>query len=235
MANPEQEGTLRVGQVGITNTVYTPVAIPQKIDEYFNLLLDKATAIADPFEQAFFTMVHIPYLQPFGDMNKRTSRMAANIPLIKHNLCPLSFVDVPQQAYIEGTLAVYELRRVELLRDVFVAAYERSCEQYRVVRDSVPPPDSIRVQYRSQLRDVIQTMVLEGKAPRPELLLAVTREAGVPSEDEEEFRRTALSVLASLHEGAIARYGIRPSQFAAWRDAFKSNAASRRDRLEKKA
>jgi hypothetical protein len=37
--------------------------------------------------------------------------------------CPLSFLDVPNRAYIDGTLAVYELNRVELLRDVFVWAY----------------------------------------------------------------------------------------------------------------
>jgi hypothetical protein len=37
-------------------------------------------------------------------MNKRVSRIAANIPLFNHKLCPLSFIDVPEQAYIEGTL-----------------------------------------------------------------------------------------------------------------------------------
>lgn len=42
--------------------------------------------------------VHLPYLQPFEDVNKRVSRLAANIPFIRHNLCPLSFIDVPQQA-----------------------------------------------------------------------------------------------------------------------------------------
>jgi Fic family protein len=42
-------------------------------------------------------MVHLPYLQPFEGVNKRTSRLAANIPLIRHNLCPLSFIDVPQR------------------------------------------------------------------------------------------------------------------------------------------
>jgi hypothetical protein len=41
-------------------------------------------------------MVHLPYLQPFVDVNKRVSRLAANIPMIQRNLCPLSFVDVPQ-------------------------------------------------------------------------------------------------------------------------------------------
>lgn len=54
-------------------------------------------------------MVQLPYLQPFEDVNKRVSRLAANIPLIKQKLAPLSFVDVPRNEYIEGTLGVYEL------------------------------------------------------------------------------------------------------------------------------
>ena len=59
-------------------------------------VLTKASQISDPFEQSFFVMVHLPYLQPFADINKRTSRLAANLPLIRANLCPLTFVDVPE-------------------------------------------------------------------------------------------------------------------------------------------
>ncbi|WP_255556850.1 Fic family protein [Sodalis sp. dw_96] len=53
------------------------------ISEVFDLLLAKARAITDPFEQSFFMMVHLPYLQPFADINKRTSRLAANLPLLR--------------------------------------------------------------------------------------------------------------------------------------------------------
>ena len=67
----------------------------------------------NPFEQAFFVTLHLPYLQPFEDVNKRVSRLAANIPLIHHNLCPLSFMDVPEDLYINGLLGVYELNRKE--------------------------------------------------------------------------------------------------------------------------
>ena len=54
-------------------------------------MLATAQAIHDPFEQSFFAMVQLPYLQPFDDVNKRVSRLAANIPFIKANLSPLSF------------------------------------------------------------------------------------------------------------------------------------------------
>ena len=79
------------------NSVYLPIAMPQRIEELFGIVMSMAAEIADPFEQSFFLMVHLPYLQPFEDVNKRVSRLAANIPLIQHNLCPLSFIDVPQQ------------------------------------------------------------------------------------------------------------------------------------------
>ena len=73
---------------------WLPPAIPALIDTLFHDILSKARQITDPFEQAFFAMVHLPYLQPFIDGNKRVSRLAANIPLFQRNLAPLSFVDV---------------------------------------------------------------------------------------------------------------------------------------------
>jgi hypothetical protein len=110
----------------------------QFVEERFSLLLKKAADISDPFEQAFFVMAQIPYLQPFPDANKPVSRLAANIPLLSHSLCPLTFADVPALAYTEGTLGIYELGRVELLRDVFVWAYERSCLRNR--KGEAAPP-----------------------------------------------------------------------------------------------
>ena len=71
-----------------------------EMEECFDQILASAEAMRDPFEQSFFVMVHFPYLQPFEDVNKRVSRLAANIPLIRHNLWPLSFVDVPQRDYV---------------------------------------------------------------------------------------------------------------------------------------
>lgn len=75
-------------------STYIPTAIPQLISEMFELLLTKAAAIRDPFEQSLFLMVQLPYLQPFV-VNERTSRLAANISLIKSDLVPLSFIDLP--------------------------------------------------------------------------------------------------------------------------------------------
>jgi len=70
----------------LKKSTFHPLGVPQLVEECFNQLLGTAQAIHDPFEQSFFAMVHLPYLQPFDDVNKRVSRLAANIPFIKRNL-----------------------------------------------------------------------------------------------------------------------------------------------------
>jgi fido (protein-threonine AMPylation protein) len=225
LSDSGEEGSLRKRPVQITGTRYMPIAIPQVIEDCFDLLLAKAAAIPDQFEQSFFVMVHIPYLQPFADVNKRTSRLAANIPLIQANLCPLSFVDVPERAYIEGTLGVYELNRFELLRDVFTWAYARSCAQYKVVREAMGQPDLLRLRYRDQLAEVVRETVMEGSAPRTESLRAWAREHGIASSDVDGFADRALGLLLNLHEGNAGRYHLRPSEFLAWRQRFAPQAS----------
>jgi hypothetical protein len=210
------EGGLRTRLVGITGATFTPLAIPQKIEEHFGVMLRKAGEIPDPFEQAFFVMVHLPYLQPFIDVNKRTSRLAANLPLIKANLCPLSFVDVPEGAYVEGTLGVYELKRIELLRDVFVWAYERSCAQYVVVCEAIGRPDPFRLAYREQLREVVREMVQRVVLPDAAALDAWGARHGVREEDRSAFVDAARAELLDLHEGSLRRYRILPSELDAW-------------------
>jgi fido (protein-threonine AMPylation protein) len=208
-------GRTRTVAVGVTGTTYMPTAIPQLIEEMFAQLLTKAAAINDPFEQALFLMAQLPYLQPFIDVNKRTSRLAANIPLIKHNLVPLSFIGVPEHAYTEGVMAVYEFNRVELLRDVFVLAYERSCRRYVTVRDSLPEPDPFRLKYRAMLREVISSIIKDGKKATVGVIRGRARSL-VPREDLSRFCEVALQDLQGLHDGNIARYGLRPSEFRAW-------------------
>jgi hypothetical protein len=181
----------------------------------FGLLLEKAAAIGDPFEQSLFLLVHLPYLQPFADVNKRASRLAANIPLIKCNLVPLSFIDAPEQTYIEGLIAVCELNRIELLRDFYLWAYERSSRQYKTIRDSLPEPDAFRLKYRAALTDVVGTAVRQG-LPLTESTISGLARSLVPPQDVAPFTQLALSELRGLHEGNIARFRLRLSEFRQW-------------------
>lgn len=209
-------GRLRQTEVAISGSVYIPLAVPQQIEDCFDLLLAKAGAIEDPFEQAFFAMVHLPYLQPFDDINKRTSRLAANIPLIRHNLSPLSFVDVPEDLYIEGTLGVYEATRVELLRDMFAWAYERSCQRYAVLRDALPAPDPLRLRHRETIRALVPDIVGQGIRRDDMDRIRQHVAALVDPDDVDDVVALTVNELHQLHEGNIARYRLRPSQFRAW-------------------
>lgn len=220
LADPQACGRLRAIPVGISGTVYHPLEVPQQIEEYFRQILDTVSAIQDPFEQAFFVMVHLPYLQPFEDVNKRVSRLAANMPLIRHNLCPLSFVDVPDRAYVDGILGVYELNQIELLRDVFVWAYERSCARYAAVRQSLGEPDPFRLRFRALIFETIAEVV-RSKMDKKAATAFIKQKATWDSADNAaRFAEVAETELMSLHEGNIARYRIRPSELAAWQEAW---------------
>lgn len=210
------EGALRTRPVTIASSVYTPTAIPQVIEERFDAILAKAGAILDPIEQAFFSMVHLPYLQPFIDVNKRTSRLAANIPLIRANLCPLSFVDVPEGLYAEGTLGVYETRDVSLLRDVFVWAYQRSCQYFEVLREAMGEPDPIRLNYRMQLRTLVADVVRARQWPTLDSAAGQARLLGVPEHDVGTVALQVLKDLDGLRPEILARYALRQSEYTAW-------------------
>ena len=215
MPDPLTCGRIRHRAVDIGGSVYLPIALPQRLEELFAITVNMAAEIRDPFEQAFFLMVHLPYLQPFEDVNKRVSRLAANIPFIAHNLCPLSFVDVPQQAYVDGVLGVYELNRVDLLRDVFVWAYERSCQQYVAVQQHLVPPDTFRLRYRIALNEIVAAMI-RNVEPASDATARARMPLAVQDVDRERFVTLVLSEFKNLHAGNVVRFGIRPLEFAAW-------------------
>ncbi len=222
LPEPAAGGRLRAHAVGIGGSVYHPPEVPSMIEECFDQILATAAAIKDPFEQAFFAMVQLPYLQPFEDVNKRVSRLAANIPLVQHNLGPLSFVDVPQSDYTHAILGVYELNRVDYLRDVFEWAYQRSCARYAAVRQVLGEPDAFRLRHRERLKEVVAGVVRGGLDKRA-AATAVRREAKKFSDpaDRTRFAELAETELSSLHEGNFARYRLRPSEFDAWRKTWR--------------
>jgi len=61
--------------------------------------------------------------------------------------CPLSFVDVPVQAYVEGIMGVYEFNQIDLLRDVFTWAYNCSYQRYLAITQTTTEPDLFHIRY----------------------------------------------------------------------------------------
>lgn len=216
LPNPADEGRIRQHAVDIGKSVYRPLSAPQQIDQALDVLLDKANQIADPFEQSFFVMVHLPYLQPFADINKRTSRLAANLPLFRANLCPLTFLDVPERAYSRAILGLYELTRVELLRDLYVWAYERSTQEYLAIKQDLAEPDPIRLAFRDLIKQTIRDVVTQPKEDALEVIQQAVM-AHVPDANRSNVRALIVEELRRLHEGVLARYGLLPSEFIAWK------------------
>ena len=221
LLDADAAGRTRFIGIGIEGSVFHPLEVPQLIDECFDIMLAKADAILDPFEQAFFIMAQLPYLQPFDDVNKRVSRLAANIPFIRRNMSPLAFTDVPVQVYTEAMLAIYELNSVSLLKDVFMWAYDRSASRYRAVRQSLGEPNPVRLRYRTELRSLIAD-IIRARLSRKEAAgqIASFAEAEIEANDRDAFIEISETELSGLHAGNFARYQVRPSEFEAWQQVW---------------
>jgi Fic family protein len=222
LPDPAAAGTLRTIAISIQRSVFTPLAGSQQIENLFKVMLEKAKLIKDPFEQAFFIMVHLPYLQPFDDVNERVSRLAANISFTAHNLAPLSFIDVPADLYTKGMLGVYELNQTELLKDIFLWAYERSSLRYAAVRHSLGEPDLFRLKYREELRATV-THIIASAGSRMVASEQINAKASqLPLADRQKFIESVETELLSMHEGNFARYLVKPAEFRKWKHVWDS-------------
>ena len=218
LLEPRRCGYIRMTDVDIGKSAYKPLANPHVLRELFELILLKARAIADPFEQSFFLLIHLSYLQPFADVNKRTSRLACNIPFIKHNLCPLGFTDVDRDDYTAALPAVYEKNQTAPMLDLYCWAYKRSCREYDLAKESVGEIDAFRVMYRQQRKEAMGRVVRDGLhgEEAEALLVDYCRELSIPERDK--FVAMTLADLDALHAGAIAGLGITEAQLDQWQE-----------------
>jgi len=217
LQNPNACGKVRQMEVNIGKSAYLPLNNPHLLEEYLALLLRKAEQVIDPFEQSFFLLLHISYLQAFEDVNKRTARLTCNIPFIRNNLCPLSFIDVPQADYFKALLYFYEKNDYQPALELFQWAYIKSCEQYDAVKESLGEIDTYRVQHRSARKEVMANIIRKGISGRDiePILTSYCRENEIASSDK--FITIVLQELEHLHTGAIVSLGITESIFEAWK------------------
>ena len=217
LIDPAMAGRLRRMPAGISASSYQPLNDQYQIEEEFGILIAKAAAIEDPFEQSFFLLVHIPYLQAFDDINKRTSRIASNIPLLKAALAPMSFLTMNDRGYIDGLIGVYELNNVALLRDAYIDAYMASAQNYKALRAEVETPDKAALAYREFVREAVRRAVLDWKEYRADDVMAMAAEAAIPEADRQSVVDYARQEFNGLHEGNAIRYRLRPADLEAIR------------------
>ena len=117
--------------VNIGQSAYIPPLRPGTgyIKKMLELIINNARQIGNPIQNAFYIMTRMPYLQPFNDGNKRTSRVMCNVPLLNAGLPPISFTDFSKRDYIVSMLAFYELGDVSMASKCFCEAYMKSCKR----------------------------------------------------------------------------------------------------------
>lgn len=213
----DDAGQIRKESVRISLSTYVPLEGQKRLLQFLELIVNIAAKISDPFEQSFFLLVHIAYLQPFIDVNKRTSRLCCNIPLIKNNLIPLSFNDVSKDEYISAMIAIYEYNDTRPLAELYVYAYLRSYLEYHTLSVEVGI-DMIHVRYRQLQRELIANIIQETiigtaiKATIQEFALK-----NVPVEDQQAFIGNTLHQIDTLEEYKIVGMGISVQEFLEWR------------------
>lgn len=212
---PGQAGNLRDDGVRISSSTYIPWEGRARLEHQLHRVADTAAQIHDPFEQSLFLLAHVAYLQGFIDVNKRTSRMAANIPLVRYNLVPLSFGYISTEDYTSAIIAVYELNEIGPLADLYVWSYIRSCGRYGAVAESVGI-DTLRVLHRQQRRALIARIVSEQRHGEAlEALLANALES-LPQEQRGKFVEDTRYDLQHLSNVSIGGMGITRAQLEQW-------------------
>ena len=212
-------GKIRNQSVRIGQSTYLPLEDRTRLENNLINILDKASQIQDPFEQSFYLLIQIAYLQPFMDVNKRTSRLSANISLIKSNYVHLSFNELDKDDYISAMLAVYELNQVSPMADLYCFSYLRTCQAYDATAESVGF-DPIRVKYRQQRRALI-TKVIREKISGKNISVCIQQYsiedlANIDNNERQEFIKSVKEELKQLTVNTIGGLGIAQSEFEQW-------------------
>lgn len=224
LGDPGASGRLRQIAVGISGTSYLPLDNPHVLKECFDLFITTLNRIEDPFEQSFFSLVHLSYLQAFEDVNKRTARLAANIPLVRNNLKPLSFIDVNTQDYVKALLGIYEKNDPSLLIDLYVWAYKRSSQHYSAIQQAMGEPNVFKLKYRAEIQDIIRHIILE-KVSGNQIVAKIKQliaSRTYSEEDSNQLQQIIETEMITLHEGNIARFKIKPDEFILWKSLQQS-------------
>lgn len=113
------------------------------------------------------------------------------------------------------------LARAKLLRDVFVWAYERSCQQNVAIRGQLQPPDTFRLRHRTALAEAIRCIV-NSDLPATEDAVHRCLPASVAVDDRNRFVTLVLEEFKVLHSGNAVRFGLRPLQLEGWTERHRT-------------
>jgi Fic family protein len=213
---PELAGQIRNESVTISGTTYAPLEGKERLSRLLISLLAKAQLIEDAFEQSFFLLGHLSYIQAFVDANKRTARLASIIPLITNDYVPQSFIDVDKGDYLTALICFYEFNEVAPLADLYCWSYLRACQHYDTSMQ-VLGFDEIAALYRVQRRALVAEVVRSMIAPsETENYLDQHQPTSVDESHRSKFKQDVLTELEHLDVSRIAGLGLTRQQLEAW-------------------
>lgn len=209
-------GKVRDHGVRVGASSYIPLEGPTALDRQLHAIATKAAAIENPYEQSLFALIHVAYLQAFTDVNKRTSRLAANIPLVKNNLVPLSFNSIGKDDYASAMIAIYELNDPRPLIELYRSSYLRGCQEYDATAEALGF-DDVRVRYRPQRRQLIRELIA-GLITGEAMTAHITRETArmIPAAHRHAFIEDVREDLTEIAPQRIAGLGITRQQLERW-------------------
>lgn len=123
---------LRKTAVGISGSLYRPLALVYQVEEQLNALITCINTKPSPYEKALIAVLGESYLQPFDDGNKRTARVLANGLLLQAGYAPLSYRSVDEQEYKEACLIFYEQNSIEPFKKLFIEQYVFAANNYNI-------------------------------------------------------------------------------------------------------
>ena len=229
LVSSEHSGAIRDHGVRVGGSTYVPLEDRARLERQLRSVAEKAAAIADPYEQSLFLLIHISYLQAFADVNKRTARLCANVPLLRQNLVPLSFNAVDRDDYASAVISIYERKVPQPMAELYAASYLRTCVQYDATVEA-SGFDAVRVRYRRQRREAVAGIVADAAVGEALTERIRSAAAAVPAEDRQAFVEDLHEDLAALSPARIAGLGVSGQQLRMWLAAQSEagTAASRR-------
>lgn len=161
LKTPANSGRLRRTPIGIGQSMYEPLDIPAQISDEFDAVVEIAGKVEDPFDQSMYLLLNMAYLQAFVDVNKRTARMMANVPLLKAGKMPMSFFQMSRKGYECGLLHYYETGDFRRIVKEYMASYRVSAARFKEILENKPSATdlSLRLKFRRQIVESVRAIV----------------------------------------------------------------------------
>lgn len=177
-------------------------------------LSEKAPAARRAIQRAFAKLIKEELIQAQGNARARVYVLKDNF---KKNAAP---ADVNQKDYVLSLLGIYEFNDISLMRDLYVWAYKRSANRYTAIQQSIGEPNQFKLKYRNVIHDIVRNIILENTPPAQIVskIKQMISEFNLSESDAMQLFQIIEVEIMSLHEGNIARFKIKPSEFLKWKN-----------------